>query len=387
MPIEKFDSRIFWIFRFEVVGESMNSRSSCLLRQFIPSSSPNTHQLNKLTVRHGTVSFKRFSNFAAARIRPYSTIQKVLEESPTESNERALEIQERTRRRQSAVATRRQPPKQWNVLAGVLLSRPPILVPEPHPFEAQLIRYQKMLDQHHYTQFPINFFFKKGSIGEKRWLMEHPVEPKKSGSGILRPLDPSEPQWILGGNSDHNVFRVRSKASVGQRNEPTQPSSKKKRKDDFLDKMDERERRTLEQYAALEEKGLDKIMTTEPPPSKRKGKNKDEIYRRLDRKPRETLYCLVKNSVAHQKRLGRPDEKRTYGPIEHWAFSVTPGQPSRSLDVVRSLVLCFHALECAMGALIRYIAGWRSYPATIRRQNTVLGGRNKSCGLQDMGAQ
>lgn len=109
-------------------------------------------------------------------------------------------------------------PKKMHITASVLLSRPPLLFPDLHPFEAQIQRYQAMIERHYYTDFPINFHFKKGSIGEKRWKLEHPIKPKVSASGIIRPLRGSgEPEWILGGNSDQRVMKARRVAEVRRR--------------------------------------------------------------------------------------------------------------------------------------------------------------------------
>lgn len=97
-----------------------------------------------------------------------------------------------------------------HITASVLLSRPPLLVPDLHPFEAQVQRYQAMIEGHYYTDFPINFHFKRGSIGEKRWRLERPMEPKRTGSGIMRPFPESgEPEWILGGSSDQRIIKTR----------------------------------------------------------------------------------------------------------------------------------------------------------------------------------
>ena len=105
-----------------------------------------------------------------------------------------------------------------HITASVLLSRPPLIVPDLHPFEAQVQRYQAMIEQHYYTDFPINFHFKKGSIGEKRWKLEHPVKAKKSASGIIRPLRGSgDPEWMLGGTSDQRVIKARRVAEAKRR--------------------------------------------------------------------------------------------------------------------------------------------------------------------------
>ena len=121
-------------------------------------------------------------------------------------------------RRQFFRDRRAAKPRPMHITASVLLSRPPLLVPDLHPFEAQVQRYQAMIEQHYYTDFPINFHFKRGSIGEKRWKLEHPMKAKKSASGIIRPLKGSgEPEWILGGNSDQRVIKSRRVAEAKRR--------------------------------------------------------------------------------------------------------------------------------------------------------------------------
>ena len=149
----------------------MNPWSSWLLCQFKSTSSSNTYRLERLTIRYGLTRLKLFLNiFLAPRIRHYSTVQKQLEESVQETNEPSLSPEERSERarlRSISIHNRHRPAKQWNVLAGVLLSRPPLLVPEKHLFEEQLVRYQEMLEQHHYTQFPIISSTRKAQL-EKR---------------------------------------------------------------------------------------------------------------------------------------------------------------------------------------------------------------------------
>jgi 39S mitochondrial ribosomal protein L46 len=101
-------------------------------------------------------------------------------------------------------------PRPMHITASVLLSRPPLIVPDLHPFEAQIQRYQAFIEGHYYTDFPTNFHFKRGSIGEKRWRLERPVEPKRTGSGIMRPFpETGEPEWILGGSSDQMIIKTR----------------------------------------------------------------------------------------------------------------------------------------------------------------------------------
>jgi hypothetical protein len=185
---------------------------------------------------------------------------------------------------------RLQKPRPFLIQVSVLLSRPPILLPEPHPFEEQVQRYQEMIERHQYSRFPINFFFKQGSIAEKRWKQQHPREPKKTGSGILRPLadDEDSTEWILGGESDQQVMKARRNAPDI---EPAQKSTT-----DQEDELTEEERRDLEQYAEGEE--LENALTELP----------EEInmdLHRLEREPQQTLYCLVKRSKAYHEQTGK----------------------------------------------------------------------------------
>jgi len=189
--------------------------------------------------------------------------------------------------KQKMKAMRIPRPKEWHVVAGVLLSRPPLLLPELHPFEEQVQRYQEIIEKHQYTRFPINFFFKQGSIAEKRWKQQHKREAKVSGSGIIRDVE-DEQEWILGGTSDEQVVRSRENIPVQEVKE-----NDLEEEEDLSDE----EKRDLEQFAAEEEEFEES--ETELP---------DEInhdLHRLERAPRETLYCLVKKSREYHKKSGK----------------------------------------------------------------------------------
>jgi hypothetical protein len=202
---------------------------------------------------------------------------------------------------------RSQKPKFFNILASVLLSRPPLLIGDLHPFEEHVQQYQEMIERHQYSRFPINFFFKKGSIGEKRWKQQHPREPKKTGSGILRPLPEEDaPEWILGGESDQQVIKARRHA----------PELEKVRKldEDQEDELSDDERRDLEQFA--QEEDIEESESDLP----------DEInmdYHRLEREPQSTLYCLVKRSRAYHEQSGKE--------VRGWVL-IGAGAPGRDPD-------------------------------------------------------
>jgi hypothetical protein len=231
---------------------------------------------------------------------------------------------DRFRLRGGHLGTKR--PREWNVLAGVLLSRPPLLVPEVHPFEQQVVQYQEIIERHQYSWFPVNFFFKKGSIAEKRWRQQNPREPKKSGSGIFRNPEEDSPEWILGGKSDEQV--IKSRASNPQ-------SDSKKTVAAEEDELTDEERRDLEQFAAEEE--LEDEVTELP-----REINLD--LHRLEREPRQTLYCLVKRSRQYHERSGKA--ARRWGLIEAEAVvedkvdglhEVSPGLKSVSNILFRQL--------------------------------------------------
>jgi 39S mitochondrial ribosomal protein L46 len=131
-------------------------------------------------------------------------------EVPSESNAIDKPDPSKVDKRQIYRDRRAAKPRPMHITASVLLSRPPLLVPDLHPFEAQVQRYQAMIEGHYYTDFPINYHFKRGSIGEKRWRLDRPMQPKRSNSGIMRPFPGSgEPEWILGGSSDQRIIKTR----------------------------------------------------------------------------------------------------------------------------------------------------------------------------------
>jgi len=182
--------------------------------------------------------------------------------------------------------------REFHILASVLLSRPPLLLPDIDPFEYQIQRYQEYLQRHQYTRFPLNFFFKKGSIGERQWKRQHPDVIKTSGSGLLRdpPSETGErgPEWIVGGDHDTQVMSARENAG------PATPKKEKKVEEETLT---DQERRDLEQYAE-QEAGLQNEVKTVPG-----WINRDK--HRLERHPEQTLYCLVKRSAAFHEMSGR----------------------------------------------------------------------------------
>jgi len=206
-------------------------------------------------------------------------------------------------------------PKEWHIVAGVLLSRPPLLLPDLHPFEQQVQRYQEILERHQYSRFPVSFFFKKGSIGEKRWKQLHPTEPKVSGSGIIRD-DQEEQEWILGGTSDEQIMKSRE----------NMPPEEKKESSIEEEELSDDEKRDIEQFTAEEE--LEDSISDVP-------QEINADLHRLEREPRQTLYCLVKRSQEYHKKSGKP--VRNWTLIGTEAPGIDPDNNVEGLHLVRIL--------------------------------------------------
>lgn len=225
-------------------------------------------------------------------------------DTTSESSEPSLSPSEMQRLR----ALKPLKPKQWRILASVLLSRPPILLPDIHPFEQQIQKYLETIERHQYARFPLSFFFKRGSIGEKRWKRQHPREPRRSGSGIIRmPHGEREdsPPWIIGGISDKQVINARrSSPHTVARTKP----------DEDEEELTDQERRDLEQYAS----DADEFASAQREVS-------DEVnadLRLLERRPDQTLYCLVKRSEEYHQKSGKPEQ--AWGLISAHAPGVNP---------------------------------------------------------------
>jgi large subunit ribosomal protein L46 len=59
--------------------------------------------------------------------------------------------------------------QNYRIVSSVVLTRSPQILRDLHPFEREYYLYQQKLEQIHSPPFPQDFYFKKGSIAEKRW--------------------------------------------------------------------------------------------------------------------------------------------------------------------------------------------------------------------------
>src|SRR5437763_753091 len=69
--------------------------------------------------------------------------------------------------------------QNYRIVSGIVLTQPPQILRDLHPFERKYYLYQQKLDQIHSPPFPEDFYFKKGSIAEKKWK-EKKEQDKKS---------------------------------------------------------------------------------------------------------------------------------------------------------------------------------------------------------------
>lgn len=62
--------------------------------------------------------------------------------------------------------------RNTNILASVILSRAPQITRDSTPFEKAYFDYREKLERQQAASFPTEFYFKKGSLAEKRWKEE-----------------------------------------------------------------------------------------------------------------------------------------------------------------------------------------------------------------------
>ncbi|KAI9230198.1 MAG: hypothetical protein DHS80DRAFT_12760, partial [Piptocephalis tieghemiana] len=66
--------------------------------------------------------------------------------------------------------------------AGIVLARPPIILPEPSRFAKLYYAHKQAKANDQAAPFPADFYFKKGSVAEKKWLKRAAEEEKTRGN-------------------------------------------------------------------------------------------------------------------------------------------------------------------------------------------------------------
>ncbi|KAG5439927.1 hypothetical protein PCANB_000209 [Pneumocystis canis] len=73
-------------------------------------------------------------------------------------------------------------PRLYRILAATVLLRSPIITAEQTPFEKAYYAYQRQLSERLAAPFPVDFYFKKGSLAEKKWLENEMNRTKMNSS-------------------------------------------------------------------------------------------------------------------------------------------------------------------------------------------------------------
>ncbi|KAK7207749.1 39S mitochondrial ribosomal protein L46-domain-containing protein [Myxozyma melibiosi] len=166
--------------------------------------------------------------------------------------------------------------QKFKLMAGVILSRPPIVTPEPTAFEKAYHHYQSELYKRLSWTFPHWFYFPKGSLAENEYKR---VQPQ---------LTEDDPNVLLNRKRDEKQEIVFPPRSV---------------------------QRETEESARIYAKIV-------PQPRKTEADEKNDITK-LDRKLDRTLYLIVKKE----------------GEFSDWQFPAAPIRKGESLEVASERVL------------------------------------------------
>ncbi|KAG0379287.1 54S ribosomal protein L17 mitochondrial [Mortierella sp. AD032] len=69
------------------------------------------------------------------------------------------------------------------IVAGAVVTRQPLILRDLSPFEKEYFLYQKNLERDHAAAFGAEFYFKKGSVAERRWKQQE-AEKQAAASGV-----------------------------------------------------------------------------------------------------------------------------------------------------------------------------------------------------------
>jgi large subunit ribosomal protein L46 len=84
------------------------------------------------------------------------------------------------------------------ILASVILSRTPQITRDATPFEQAYFDYREKLERQEATGIPTEFYFKKGSIAERRWKHEEQARQesmKDTASSLTDAIQQSQVTW------------------------------------------------------------------------------------------------------------------------------------------------------------------------------------------------
>lgn len=190
-----------------------------------------------------------------------------------------------------------QAPARYTINAGVVLSRPPILTPDPHPFETACYLYQRRLNERLVLPFTQYFYYKRGTPAYEHWRSKRRERAGAAARDVGAYNAYSDEGWndeVLMGNED------------GQ---PEQ----------LVRKLIEEEGRAAEFTTEGGDLTLAGLRRTTPADDKNDQKS-------LERSLSRTLYLLVKTRTTAGQRDG------------NWAFPAAPVVGREGLKEVRCMV-------------------------------------------------
>lgn len=88
--------------------------------------------------------------------------------------------------------------KNTRIQASVILSRTPQIVRDATPFEQAYFDYREKLERQEATATPTEFYFKKGSVAERRWKHEEQARSeamKDNSTSLANAVKESQATW------------------------------------------------------------------------------------------------------------------------------------------------------------------------------------------------
>ncbi len=103
------------------------------------------------------------------------------------------------------------PQPRYNINAGIVLSRPPILTPDPQPFETAYHLYQRRLNERLVLPFTQYFYYKRGTPAYEHWRAKRRERAGAAARDVGAYNAYSGEGWndeVLVGNQDGNPEKI-----------------------------------------------------------------------------------------------------------------------------------------------------------------------------------
>lgn len=163
--------------------------------------------------------------------------------------------------------------------SGVILSRPPLLTPKPHPFESAFFFYQKRLNERLAVPFSRYFYFKKDTPANTDWK----IKIKERGGVLAKELGPYN---AYGKNAWNDELLVKEKHMV----EP----------DYIINQLVKDARVSVTEDGVVVQDESARIEGVEMPLTRITEADHNNDIRRLDRLLDRTLYLVVRSKETQE---------------------------------------------------------------------------------------